>query len=61
MGSKLSLKCNLDDIYVSKEYLLYIDYFIVESLTTVDASYFVIIIIIIITIGCHPHIIRQLD
>ena len=41
MGSKLSFKWNLYDIYVCKEYLLCIVYFIVESLTTVDASYFV--------------------
>ena len=39
MGSKLNCKWNLDDIYVCKEYLLCIDDFIVESLTTVDASY----------------------
>ena len=41
MGSKLSSKWNLEDIYVCKEYLLCIDYFIAESLITVDASYFV--------------------
>ena len=41
MGCKLSFKWNLDDIYVCKEYLLCIDYFIVQSLTTVDVSYFV--------------------
>ena len=41
MDSRLSFKSNLDDIYVCKEHLLCIDYFIVESLTTVDASYFV--------------------
>ena len=41
MGSMLSFKGYLDYIYFCNEYLLYVDYFVIEYLVTVDASYFV--------------------